>query len=282
MKNFAKRFVLSTPILAVFLAVFSLVLLCHEPSPVMAQEKQETQEELLKKSKARQAKMMETQFLMIQMMQLEHNADMRKELEIVGDQVDALKKLAQEYQAASMEFHSKNSKMMVKVQQLLKDSKPLEAQKLAQQFQQKNQDLSEKYMEKLSETLLPHQIERLTQISKQQRVKSMNRFSDEFGVAAALADEIGLSEKEKVKLIETIKEARREYYEKVEALKKVANEKIMSSLTTEQQQKMREILGDTFDEKKSRRRNMEAIRAKQNDARKRWEELNKKKQKDDY
>ena len=278
MKNFANRFVLSTS-LPVCLAIASLAMICHMPSPVMAQE---TQEEVMAKAKARQSKMLETQFLMAQIMQLGHNADMRKELEVVDDQVDGLKKLAQDYQAAMMEFHSKNSKMMVEVQQLLKDGKPFEAQKLSQQFQQKNQDLSDKYMEKASETLLPHQIERLSQISKQQRVKSMNRFSDEFGVAAALADEIGLSKEEKEKLIETIKEARKEYYEKVEALKKVANEKIMSSLTTEQQQKMREILGDTFDEEKSRRRNMEAIRAKQNDARKRWEELNKKKQKDDY
>lgn len=260
MKNFANRFVLSNSIHSVCLAIVSLAILCHVPGTAIAQQNE------LNEARARQSKMMETEFLMVQVMQLGHNADMRKELEIVDDQVDDLKKMTREHQAAMMEFNIKNSKMMVEIQELLKEDKAFEAMSLNQKYQEKIQELSDKYMEKVSGTLLPHQIDRLLQISKQQRIKSTNQFSDEFGIPAALADEVGLSKREKEKLIEVIKAARKEYYEKVEALKKVANEKIMNSLTTEQRAKMREILGDTFDQEKSRRRNMDAIDAKQKEA----------------
>ncbi len=256
------RFIRSSSIGPVCLALFSLVLVCHIPPSVMSQDA--SHEDMMEKVQKRQSKMMETQFLMMQLMQLGHSTDLQKELEIIDDQVDSVKKLAQDYQQAMMDFSMKNGQKMKDVQKLIADGEHEVARKLSEEFQQMHQDMSNEYMEKAKETLLPHQIERLLQISKQQRVKSMNRFSDEFGIPAALADEIGLSKEEKEKLIETIKEARKKYYAEVEVLKNEANEKIMGALTSEQQEKMREILGETYDQEKSRRRNMENIRAKQN------------------
>jgi hypothetical protein len=262
MKNLMHRFIRSSSIGPVCLALFSLVLVCHIPPSVMSQDA--SHEDMMEKVQKRQSKMMETQFLMMQLMQLGHSTDLQKELEIIDDQVDSVKKLAQDYQQAMMDFSMKNGQKMKDVQKLIADGEHEVARKLSEEFQQMHQDMSNEYMEKAKETLLPHQIERLLQISKQQRVKSMNRFSDEFGIPAALADEIGLSKEEKEKLIETIKEARKKYYAEVEVLKNEANEKIMGALTSEQQEKMREILGETYDQEKSRRRNMENIRAKQN------------------
>ena len=109
-------------------------------------------------------------------------------------------------------------------------------------------------MEKAKEVLLPHQIERLRQIAKRQGAKYTNEFHDEFGLTAAFADEIGLSAEEKKRLLDTIKEARNEYYATVEDAKKKANEKIMAALTTEQKEKMKEILGDEYDQQASQRK----------------------------
>jgi predicted secreted Zn-dependent protease len=81
-----------------------------------------------------------------------------------------------------------------------------------------------------------------------------NQYSDEFGMASSMAKELGLTPEESKKLNETIKEAREEYYEAVEAAKKKANEKIMSVLTIEQKEKMKQILGDLWDQDASRRK----------------------------
>jgi predicted nucleotidyltransferase len=92
------------------------------------------------------------------------------------------------------------------------------------------------------------------QIAKRQGAKYTNEFHDEFGLTAAFADEIGLSAEEKKRLLDTIKEARNEYYATVEDAKKKANEKIMAALTTEQKEKMKEILGDEYDQQASQRK----------------------------
>ena len=77
---------------------------------------------------------------------------------------------------------------------------------LSKEIQLRQKEFSESYLKKANETLLPHQVKRLQQISKQQRVKRMNQFQDEFGVAASMADELGLSEEERDRLVDAIKD----------------------------------------------------------------------------
>ncbi len=216
--------------------------------------------------KARHSKMMETQFFMNQLMQLGFNNELRKELEVVNAQVDSIKKLAQDYQKDMMEFHSNNRESMLEVQKLCQDGKHEEARELTEEFQKKQTEFNDSYLEQAAETLLPHQIDRLRQIAKQQRVKNMNQFQDEFGIAASMADELGMGAAEKKRLIDTIKEARKEYYEAVASAKEMANEKITSALTTEQQEKMKEILGDNYDQSEMLRRMREDAMKKQKEA----------------
>ena len=229
--------------------LFSVALVFAVCLPALAQ-----QEDAATKARQRQTKMMETQMFMSQLMQLGFNSDLREELEVVDDQVEDVKKLAQNYQKEIMEFHMENRKYMEDVQKLYQEGKHKEAQKISEEFQEKNDALSQRYMDRAAETLLPHQMRRLQQIARQQRVKSVNQFSDEFGVAASLADELGLSAAEKKRLIDTIKEARKEYYETVAVAKKKANEKIMGALTTEQKEKMKEMLGESYDQQEGFRR----------------------------
>ena len=192
--------------------------------------------------------------LMNQLMMLGHDSELRKELEVVDDQVESVKELAQDYQSEMMKFHSKNAKIGIEIQKLVQEGKAEEAQELAAEYQERNREFTESYMEKAKEVLLPHQIERLRQIAKRQGAKYTNEFQDEFGLTATFADEIGLSAEEKKRLLDTIKEARNEYYATVEAAKKKANEKIMAALTTEQKEKLKEILGDEYDQQASQRK----------------------------
>ena len=195
-----------------------------------------------------QQRAMETQFFMQQLMMLGHNEELRKELEVVDEQVEDVKDLAQNYQKDIMKFYTDNQELGQEMQQLIRDGKMEEAQELGKQYQEKNAEFAQGYLDKANEVLLPHQIDRLKQIAKQQVVKMTNQYSDEFGMASSMAKELGLSKEETKKLNETIKAAREEYYEAVETAKKKANEKIMSVLTIEQQEKMKEILGDMWDQ----------------------------------
>lgn len=229
--------------------LFSIAIVFAFAIPSLAQD-----QDALAKAKERQAKMMETQMLMNQLMMLGHDSELRKELEVVDDQVESVKELAQDYQTKMMEFHSKNAKIGIEIQKLVQEGKAEEAQELAAEYQERNREFTESYMEKAKEVLLPHQIERLRQIAKRQGAKYTNEFQDEFGLTATFADEIGLSAEEKKRLLDTIKEARNEYYATVEAAKKKANEKIMAALTTEQKEKLKEILGDEYDQQASQRK----------------------------
>lgn len=241
--NFPNRIRTNVQSLFAVLLVFVLV------APAIAQEK-----ETNPFGGEEQRKMMETQFFMQQLMMLAHDEELRKELEVVDDQVEEVKKLGQDYQKDMMKFYADNRELMEEMQQMYSDGNVEEAQEMGKEFQKKNTEFSESYMDRAAEVLLPHQIERLKQIAKQQVVKMTNQYSDEFGMASSMAKELGLTPEESKKLNETIKEAREEYYEAVEAAKKKANEKIMSVLTIEQKEKMKQILGDLWDQDASRRK----------------------------
>jgi len=244
-----------------FFFAFSVLFSALLFSPLVAQE--ESIDEIMAKARKRQAEMMKTQFFMQQLSQLSFNSELKKELEIIDSQVEDVKKLATDYQKAMMEFHRTNGMMGFEIQKLHKEGKAEEAAKLGESYQEKQRSFNQEYRDKAAETLLPHQLERLEQISRQQQARFSNEFHDEFGIAASLADDIGLSSEQKDKLVEKIKEARKEYYEKVEAAKQEANDKILSALTPEQQQKIKDLLGDTWDQEKTRRRSMQDMMKKQ-------------------
>ena len=183
-----------------------------------------------------------------------------------------VKDLAQNYQKDMLKFYTDNQESIQKMQQMFQDGDMKEATELGKAFQEKNTAFTQSYMDKVAEVLLPHQVDRLKQIAKQQVVKLTNKYSDEFGMASSMAKELDLTPEETEKLNETIKEAREEYYKSLAAAKKKANEKIMSVLTVEQKKKMKEILGDLWDQDETLRKTREdAVNKKQEAAKKRAE-----------
>lgn len=253
--NFPNRIRMNVQKLSAVLLVFAFT------APAVAQEEADNPF-----GGEQQQKMMETQFFMQQLMMLGHNEELRKELEVVDDQVEDVKDLAQNYQKDMMKFYSENRELMEEMQQLYRDGNTEEGLEMGKEFQKKNAEFSQSYMDKAAAVLLPHQIDRLKQIAKQQVVKMTNKYSDEFGMASSMAKELGLSPEETRKLNETIKAARDEYYAAVETAKKKANEKIMSVLTIKQQEKMKEILGDMWDQDATLRKTREQALKRQKDA----------------
>jgi len=259
------RFILHKNQFSTFVKL-SVFLICLSASPLMAQWGAGMAEQ--------QKKQMQTQFLMQQLMQLNFNSELRKDLELVDEQLKEATQLAKDYQKEMMEFQMENSEVQMELQQLYKDGNHAEAHELSKEYRKKYTEFTESFIDRAKETFLPHQMERLEQIATQRRVKTMNQFQDQFGVTSALSDEIGMSAEEKKRLIDVIKEARKEYYEAVAAAKKKANETIMASLTEEQKEKLKDILGESYDQGAMMRKSREEMS-------KRQQEMMKKQQKKD-
>ena len=247
--------------------LFALLLIAVLATPAMAQENDSPF------GKEEAEKIMETQFFMSQLMMLGHDEGLRNELEVVDEQVDDLKELAKNYQKDMMSFYSDNKELLEGMQKSALGDNPEDAQEMVKKFQKKNAEFSQGYMDKLEEVLFPHQIERLKQIAKQQQMKLTNKYSDEFGIAASLSKELGLTAEQEEQLNETIKDARQEYYDTVETAKKKALDRIMGTLTPEQKEKMEEIIGDDFDQDFMRRKNREKAKKRRKKLREEKAEL---------
>lgn len=238
-----KKIVLSSTLLLIAISSFSLAVTAQEFDYEMMREFQKSQQER-----------MQRQMQMSQLMQILGNEDMRKELAIVPDQVEELREIVQEYQQLQMKFQMENRESQAKVQQLFREKRMEEAVAVAKEMHAEYDKQSKSLVGGVDEFLLPHQLDRLKQIAKQQSLKYRTRFRDEFGIPLALADELELSQEERKKLAETTEKARAEFYKKVEELKKQTNEKILNSLPATKRAKVKEIIGDYYDHEKQQRR----------------------------
>ena len=196
----------------------------------------------------RQKKYAEIQHVMMRISNITHNQPLREELEIVDDQVKDLQKISQEFQKDLQVFSANHSKEIMQARQLFQAGKRVEATKLSDRYQEKMFEISSKHFEQIEKKLLPHQVSRIRQISRQETLKHMSGFKDEFGIVYALADEIGLSPTEKKKLRTAIEKARSKYYSELVKLKEKTHREILKSIPANNRDKVRELVGDFYDQ----------------------------------
>ncbi len=136
---------------------------------------------------------------------------------------------------------------------LKEEGKTEEVAKRWEAIQAEMREQAKVHYDVIHETLLPHQVSRMQQITLQQSLKRKNPYGDELGAPIALADRLELSEEEKEKLKEAIEKAREAFYKEVRELKKKATDDIMASLPVEKQKQLQEIMGDTYDPEEARK-----------------------------
>lgn len=104
--------------------------------------------------------------------------------------------------------------------------------------------LNEEKQAAVRNVLLPHQMERLQQISLQGRMKA----GGASGLLAdkKLAEELGITEEQQKKLREKAEELSRQLREKIEALREQTREELLGELTAEQREKLKKMLGEKF------------------------------------
>lgn len=161
------------------------------------------------------------------------NEDVRKELEIVDEQVDKL-----------TELRDKLREEMRSQFQGFRDLSEDERRSRFEEMRGKMEERAKEMQKEVDEILLPQQRERLAQISLQQRLQRAGTVD---GLTSGeLADELGITEEQKKAMQEAAQAAEKELQEKIAKARAEARDKILETLTTEQKEKIKKMLGSEF------------------------------------
>jgi hypothetical protein len=154
--------------------------------------------------------------------------EVRKELELLDDQVQKLEKLA--------ESRRENMKQMFSgIENVPREER---FQKMRELFQKAQQETERE----IGRILLPHQMKRLKQLSLQLRLRG--------GTAAVLNDraqELGLTAEQKEKLREKSAELEEQVQKKYLELRKQKQVELLKTLTPAQQAKWKDLVGEPFE-----------------------------------
>jgi hypothetical protein len=179
-------------------------------------------------------------------MQLLQIDEVREEIELTEEQVESIKKAADEQRANRDRGDRPN----------FRDMSDEERQKAMAEMRQRAEKEAKEAKAKLSEILLPHQTERLDQIVLQMQ-GAMALINDD------VAKKVGLSEKD----IENVKQAaeqaqqsmreqmrelfggtdRAAMFEKMQELRKKSDEDVLAVLSSEQREKFEDLKGEKFE-----------------------------------
>lgn len=159
-----------------------------------------------------------------------HDPGVQKELELVDEQQEQIRQMQQSF----------GQEMKAKIDEMMKSGGP-EKNDVAKAIEEINQ----RRKERLSEILLPHQIDRLQQISFQNNVN--NAGLGNALASKALMEKLGIDEEQKEKLKTKADELAKELEEKIAKLREEMRDELIDELSPEQQKKLKVLLGDKFE-----------------------------------
>jgi hypothetical protein len=179
--------------------------------------------------------------------------EVRKELEMLDDQVEAVQKMGEELRA-QMRAERENQEGGERPD--YRNMSEEERQKFMEEMRKRGEERNKVIEAKLGEILLPHQVDRLKQIALQQA-----------GVGALMNPEVtaklGLSDAQKEKIQAAMQERgsqmrermqeifrgedRENMREKFEALRKEMDEKVLALLTVAQKEELEKLKGKPFE-----------------------------------
>jgi len=167
-------------------------------------------------------------------MSLLDDEQVRADLELVGEQLD-------KYKAAQQAFRD----------QLGEKTKALASGKLDPAMMgnlaKEIAEMKKAGREEMQNVLMPHQLDRLKQVALQLQMQKQ-------GAALAIlngkvAEELGIDEDQKQRIMDKEKELKEEMKERMEKLTEEMKEKLLGELSAEQRSKLKELSGDKIDYK---------------------------------
>lgn len=158
--------------------------------------------------------------------------EVRKELELLPDQVEDLQKLGEGRRGRMGEMFSGLRDIEDREERMAKFREIMEK--------------AQKEIEKdVSKILLPHQMKRAKQLSFQLSLRGGGTGRALMG--GPLADELGISESQREKLREKAEKLEQELRQKRAELRAKAQEELLKELTPQQQTKFKDMVGDPFE-----------------------------------
>ena len=150
----------------------------------------------------------------------------RKEIELTDDQMEAIEEMAEEGRDRGRGFNREDFEGLSQEERIAKFREIRDAQ-------------TKETKERLEEILLPHQMERLSQIGYQ--------LSSQNGISGALAAKLGITEEQEEELKEKSAELLKDFNEEVAKLREEMKTELISAvLTKEQQKQYKELVGEPF------------------------------------
>ncbi len=157
------------------------------------------------------------------------NEKVREELEIVDDQMAELEGLQEDIRNEMREMFGG-----------MRDSTEEERQEMMKDAQERMKE----YQTKVDEILLPQQQSRLKQLMLQSQ--SRGRLGGGL-LSDTVKEELNITDEQAEKVTTAAEEAQKEMDAEVQKLRRAAEDKILSVLSSEQQQKYRDMVGESFD-----------------------------------
>jgi hypothetical protein len=158
-----------------------------------------------------------------------NNPSVQKDLQLVDEQIEQIRAINKEFSAKIKEsIHSENGELRIK--------DPQEMGQLIEDFRKSQQ-------EQINQVLLPHQQDRLEQVSLQTRMKHQGTAET---LSSQLAEKLGISPEQKQRLQKRSEELQKEIDDKVKQLRDDARKKLLDELTPDQRRKLEALIGDEF------------------------------------
>lgn len=177
---------------------------------------------------------------------ISHDRSLQKELEIVPEQLSELTELRDAINKEQAVAREAFMKLQIEASQRQRQGDPSMMISAVQEQMKHERDLAARFFERAEAILLPHQIERLTQIVRQELFARVSG-EGSFGLPLVVADELELTPQEREKLRETIETATAEYHERVEELQRQTHEKILEAIPRDKRGQLKELFGDRYD-----------------------------------
>jgi Spy/CpxP family protein refolding chaperone len=181
--------------------------------------------------------------------------DVRKELEIVSDQETKLTELQEE--------------MGQKTREAFSGLRDLEPEERRTKIREATEKIRKELDQSLEQVLLPNQRDRLSQIYYQMQLRSLaggggfggfgggfggpggggaggGRGGDRGGLNSEIATALGVDEETQRKIRDKAREVERETQQKIEKVREEARDKILETLSPEQREKLKKMLGTPY------------------------------------
>lgn len=168
-----------------------------------------------------------------------YDGNVQQELELIDDQKVAIKKLQAEFSKRSQDLMKRSF-----------TGGPVDGLTV-ENLRERQKALREEFEEKLADTLLPHQIKRLKEVALHTQLQRQ-------GTAGALgtkqlAEALDISDEQLERIQKTATAAKKRLEEQIAALRKQAQQEVLDELTPTQKQKLKDLLGDDFTPRATRR-----------------------------